>query len=143
MSRRYGFVPTARCRVLKAVTCGGCGDLLPDGIHLDRYDGVWLPFCERCASERWPYPWDRAWRCPVCARRVVMRRDGSRPPWYCSTECHADAEQLRRKQRTRRALPSRSCPTCAAPFVPRRSDARYCSGACRQKAHRQARKRAA
>ncbi|HKT05196.1 MAG TPA: hypothetical protein VJT31_37245 [Rugosimonospora sp.] len=37
---------------------------------------------------------------------------------------------------------TRLCHGCSGEFVPSRSDARYCSGACRQRAHRQRQARA-
>jgi hypothetical protein len=42
----------------------------------------------------------------------------------------------RRGRRRRRAQPSRSCVVCGAPFVAKRSDARYCSATCRKRASR-------
>jgi hypothetical protein len=79
------------------------------------------------------------------------------PPMYRCDSCRAKEEERRRKERERenakarkrrarrrdRRLarqPSSICPECDGEFKPARKDARYCSNACRQRAHRRARR---
>jgi hypothetical protein len=74
--------------------------------------------------------------CEVCGRRVkpprwIRRRDGGKV-FYCSEECAGGADAI-----ARRIEPTpRACAVCGETFTPARSDARYCSGACRQDAYR-------
>jgi hypothetical protein len=48
------------------------------------------------------------------------------------------AEYKRRRDRKLRRRPHRRCETCGAEFKRTRTDARYCSATCRQRAHRKA-----
>jgi hypothetical protein len=48
------------------------------------------------------------------------------------------AEYKRRRERKLRYRPQRRCEACGAEFKRTRTDARYCSATCRQRAHRQA-----
>jgi hypothetical protein len=74
--------------------------------------------------------------CAVCGRRIkpprwVKRRDGGKV-FYCSEGCAGGADAI-----ARRVEPvERSCVVCGERFTPARSDARYCSSACRQDAYR-------
>src|SRR5262245_5233277 len=110
------------------------------------------------SASRAPDPLDDALRkgdaypCGLCADELPMN--------YCSTcrgkweerqreEKEIEAEKANQKaahQRERRAEIKRwqarhakppKCPTCLKTFTPKRSDATYCSTACRQRAHRQ------
>jgi len=58
---------------------------------------------------------DRHGRCPACA---------------------VDAEKMRKRERRAAGRTGLRCQTCGDPFTPPRSDGRYCSPACRQKAYR-------
>jgi hypothetical protein len=84
----------------------------------------------------------RSYPCFDCADTV--------PYYYCST-CKAEWEKRRKDKRdsqnarqrkwyARRKRSGRwterSCPECKRPIGERRSDTKYCSPACRQKAHR-------
>ena len=79
--------------------------------------------------------------CTVCERpyALLMRHwpreqnpDYQRFASVCSDGC---AQALRRRRRMR-LLPPRECP-CGELFTSKRRDARYCSAACRQRAHRE------
>jgi hypothetical protein len=48
------------------------------------------------------------------------------------------AEYKQRRERKLRYRPQRRCEVCGAEFKRTRTDARYCSGTCRQRAHRKA-----
>jgi hypothetical protein len=61
---------------------------------------------------------------------------------FCSESCRRAVFRVEAKSKrlaTRGDL-SRRCEDCNREFTPHRTDARYCSGACRQKAHRSRRK---
>ena len=50
--------------------------------------------------------------------------------------CAAAALNEARREARRQARAGRACGSCGATFTPARADARYCSAACRQRAHR-------
>jgi hypothetical protein len=94
-------------------------------------------------EKRWP-----AWSspCPGCGRTVHLPPNESAPTWldprepYCSNRCRNrvyGARFRRRHPRPKVARPVVACRTCGRSFAPRRSDARTCSPACRQKAYRE------
>jgi hypothetical protein len=70
--------------------------------------------------------------CPGCGETVYL--DIVRG--LCSM-CYARDLRARHRHKQRR------CKTCGTPFTTTRSDARFCSNACRQKAHRRSRSRLA
>jgi hypothetical protein len=71
----------------------------------------------------------RAWH-PGCSQTTGWWRI-----YHCSQACYR--RQLRARRRAERAKVA--CKVCRVKFVPTRSDARYCSNACRQAAHRKRR----
>jgi hypothetical protein len=81
-----------------------------------------------------------------CGRRgdrgeqAPRRRGFIQPPsrWvgYC-IRCAHKQELARQRELRRQARANRPCQGCGQRFTGARSDARYCSGACRQKAYRQ------
>jgi hypothetical protein len=85
--------------------------------------------CGRCNGERRdrdgnPYP-------------KLYSSYGQRKRWvgYC-TACARDAELARQRARRRARRTDLTCEHCGTVFTPPRSDGRYCSPACRQKAYR-------
>jgi hypothetical protein len=91
------------------VTCEGCGQpmLTP---HYVKYRPV------------------REWR-----GQPGTRGGFSNIPYHvCSKRC----EQRYRRKLKREARKMQSCTVCGLSFRPKRSDAKFCSNACRQKAHR-------
>lgn len=147
---------------LPAVTCDGCqqtitGDIYAYGIDNGVYPKI---LCANCADKCHPCRWANCPRCAagqsfLCgwryARKDRCRRCGrwryrnvGWPHDYCTTECARAADLDRRRNIRRRDArirasirDSRSCQQCDATFIPSRSDARYCSPACRQRAYRQ------
>jgi hypothetical protein len=79
----------------------------------------------------------RTSRCDVCQVKVVTRDRRHR---YCSPACEAKAKAERIKAsndaRIKVTHAPMSCRHCGAMFTPARSDARFCSSACRLQAHR-------
>ncbi|HYZ13758.1 MAG TPA: hypothetical protein VFA08_09170 [Actinomycetota bacterium] len=86
---------------------------------------------------------ERIWECTACGRGYLSRRRWEDRVGYCSDECEVvtkvDAARARRTD-SRNALGLR-CQVCDEVIDAGRSDARYCSPACRQKAYRSRRTR--
>lgn len=121
------------------VTCGHCGQPVAD---LYRWQSQYmrinegfklLLLCQTCATAHYKssYGW-RSSRCVGCGRTVHYShtRWGRR---YCTQRCR-QAETARFRIRSSRRV--RPCEHCGDPFTPPRSDGRYCSPACRQRAYR-------
>jgi hypothetical protein len=139
-------------RVSPAVTCMRCngkvaGDLwvdvniLPVRRRTDRLAPSDRYYCNDCATRpdgRYGYTLlDRGgWHSHDCRR--CGRRFHVRPRWrgYCTATCADRARSARWRERHLSGPPARSCP-CGKPLTGSRSDARYCSNACRQRAYRQ------
>jgi hypothetical protein len=127
--------------------CDRCGDPFEAGDVIYRAMAPWgtsffggptywlVPHCRECVRPRWHEVEPRP--CVTCRRPVMdIRRYGLWAPDYpiaCGQRCAARAATVRRRVRHE----PRACPVCGADFTPRRSDARYCSGACRQRAYRE------
>jgi len=99
--------------------------------------------CEGCAPEpnrRSTWWWDHDPQpCQRCTRRVVNRVIPTRPMRhvFCSPDCERRYYQDRQQEKRRATLDlDKVCEGCDEPFRASRSDARYCSGACRQRAYR-------
>ena len=87
----------------------------PEALDYDSLSPLELQICPHCQSRRHPRT----------AHRSV----------YCTPFCQRAARYA--KGREARALEPRECEQCSETFEPTRSDARYCSSACRQRAYRQ------
>jgi len=77
-------------------------------------------------ARRWG---DRVSTCVFCGRYVTGRKS------YCSQRCINDAYMERRRQRHDATL-QKVCAVCGNTFTAKRTDARYCSHACKQSAYR-------
>jgi hypothetical protein len=81
--------------------------------------------------------------CVSCGRPVRyhfwVRRPAYRKPTICSRRCSLNRATARAKQvrKDRREETTGWCRECCEEFTPTRSDARYCSTACRMRAYRQ------
>jgi hypothetical protein len=83
-------------------------------------------------------------QCKVCQRNWHELRDNgyyggfASGDWagYCG-KCAHDAELEERRELRRQARADRPCQGCGRLFTGSRSDSRYCSNACRQRAYRQ------
>jgi hypothetical protein len=74
--------------------------------------------------------------CGNCGLPVARVPDPRLELWTCSVSCRI---ALWRKQHPTPGPVQVTCAQCGATFTPRRSTARTCSAACRQKAYRQRR----
>lgn len=85
--------------------------------------------------------------CPGCKRAVYLIADelsenrNCRPPaFFCSNRCRNrvyGARFRRRHSRPKTVHALAACRVCGCNFEPKRSDAKTCSPACRQKAYRE------
>ena len=137
-------------------TCGACGRLFEtlepaalcewvDRTARYRYRSWLVPVCLGCmVLPSLARPWrlrgevyDCAFKpiietaCDACRRPLRVVLDRRRRHVCCSDRC---LQKVKKTERiARRAF---TCATCGAAFQPARTDSRYCSGACRQKAYR-------
>lgn len=132
-------------RILPSVTCDRCGSEVTQPLYVkvdtrayrvrrDRRRGPEY-LCEPCGLERMRYSRPTWFCCQVCGREGYA----TRPRLYCTPRCQATATvgRLERYREARRSVDrSRCCATCGEQFTPPRSDGRYCSPVCRQKAYR-------
>lgn len=124
-----------------AVVCEGCIHGFADGDVIHRRRGYdhgrsWShhSYCEECVRS-WHSSWFESRRDPVpCPGEC-----GALVSWwdldnvaYCSRRCSEIAARAKRRV----LLGDRECVECETPFTPTRSDASYCSTACRMKAYR-------
>jgi predicted nucleic acid-binding Zn ribbon protein len=136
-----------------SVTCAKCGEAIPPRSNMllrprlnQPAEAVCMPCMDELIEQCRPFyclhvPWEglraRGYRsdyqhwCCRCGRPFL----GAMVRRYCSDEC---GERTRRERRDRRGpVPAvRQCGTCGTGFRPQRSDGRYCSPACRQRAYR-------
>jgi hypothetical protein len=104
------------------------------------WENVFGPVCEDCASPADDYRLHIERECVGCGRKVVdvvgrwWLRRRTRPT--CSRRCYWTYQSSVRAER-HAGQRERSCRGCGTLFTPPRSDGKYCSAACRQKAYRQ------
>lgn len=136
--------------------CPLCGNRAEDAPMVDAEVGrraarnrrAWWtrqPICMRCAeSGHLPESADGktiAWcdtnparypvlACEVCGQQLHMEPDKRRKRVTCSNSCR------QKMYKTKRVPPSVTCDGCGSTYEPARSDSRFCSAACRQKAYR-------
>jgi predicted nucleic acid-binding Zn ribbon protein len=147
-----------RNAVNKGGSCAGCGRELGNDEAVGRariffgrgFFGRWrnvvAPFCGQCLEQHLQRAYGRGvcatGKCEGCGRTVheTERRWHARHH-FCSDACRRKHESQRsaaiaRQRRAEARGPSRQCVVCNEAFEPARADARYCSPACKQKAHR-------
>jgi hypothetical protein len=102
------------------------------------YPGI-VHVCRKCWEERKSFTrYEEPKLCDSCERPVInkTRRYG----WSiiaCSPDCRKRIENARYRAKRSQHPADRPCVICDEPFTPKRSDALYCSPACKQKAYRQ------
>jgi hypothetical protein len=103
--------------------------MIGDDFHIYRKQKV--PVCEACTAPAEAALCVNNKPCPGCG--LGMKCDGN--VRYCSERC---AKRLLR-QRRQHWRPKKFCAVCKTSFKPKRSDAEFCSGPCRQWAYRRRR----
>lgn len=78
-------------------------------------------------------------RCPVHYKE--WQRNAGQRHDFCSYRCHNDYYMERRRERLRIAR-EKVCDVCETEFQAARTDSKYCSHACKQRAFRQRQRRA-
>jgi hypothetical protein len=142
------------------VPCYGCGAILGADVYwikaaIRRYEGFAIvddrPHCRQCLDQARDADPDGRWfRHPgartVCrCQRVIWSRGwnnsaftvsggSSSDRWSRRAWCHPACAARYRRQDLRGDR--RACAVCERMFPPSRSDVRYCSAACRQRAYR-------
>jgi hypothetical protein len=89
-----------------------------------------VPVCEACATVSEQAAAARSVNCKGCGMPMLTREY-----WRgvtCSSRCAQRWLRLRRREKRR------ICQACGLQFKTARTDAKFCAGACRQKAHRRA-----
>ncbi len=150
-------VPTSLHTSSRCLDCGRALKrsvwLLPGSRAIPWHDRkIWVRdvLCRSCAHGS-PITW-RGEPCQVCQRMLYHRvgqdrfgiRSDPRCWWHtlCSKRCqyrsYTQTQKAHRDRIRQQTLAERKykCRTCRKVFTPHRNDAKYCSGACRQKAHR-------
>jgi hypothetical protein len=95
-------------------------------IHQDK----WTPVCDACASPKELAATTKHATCAGCGQRLMVCPNAAIST--CSNRC------AQRRRRARRRTAARAvCDACNLVFTPKRSDARFCSDACRQRAYRE------
>jgi hypothetical protein len=107
------------------------------------YDDRLAAGCAACARDCKPV---HAGECPGCGRLVTVlleelakNRNRLLPLLFCSHRCRNRVYGARFRKRHPRPKTVRAlipCSVCGRNFAPKRSDAKTCSPACRQKAYR-------
>lgn len=127
--------------------CAKCGDALaPDapvwrqrvrlgpGFFGGHSDTV-APLCERCRAD-WK-EFRGAEPCENCGRPVHQEYNRRIYLYtFCCSTCERAVRVAEARERRTDARDTRQCRTCGETFEPTRTDARFCSSACRQRAYR-------
>jgi hypothetical protein len=96
--------------------------------------------CAGCAAKRSSHEkWRSPKPCERCGRMVIG--NGNRSRWEdqhvaCSDKCRRAVYSAIHRAKHRRAPEPLICASCSTLFTPKRSDARFCSKSCKQKAFR-------
>jgi hypothetical protein len=101
----------------------------------DRFGSSVGSICESCAAKlSLPPRWRAGARCSHCSRPTFVHQQPHKSTrrYVCSQECRQEANYALR----RRSAQPKACKSCGELFTPKRSDALYCSGACKQRAFR-------
>lgn len=126
----------------KPRVCWMCGKQI-EPMRLEQKYGDQRVICDACGEAEQKNRDDWGWnyyhrRCAACG---VWTEAGWQTSKYCSYECSRVAESKRRRERRKRQRADRVCPVCRKQFTPKRSDGKYCSAVCRQRAFRVTTKR--
>jgi predicted nucleic acid-binding Zn ribbon protein len=158
-SERVDYVLARHRRIVaEGKNCSECGAEIGDTVY--RYKPLLEygqyrrmpttnadPTCEACAPDWLPKLENRVYKihmyshrmaCELCARGVVFVSASKNPPRvrvFCSENCRNVHKENKRKARTT-GPHKEACGVCGGEFIAKRSDAKTCSPACRQKLYR-------
>lgn len=120
-------------------SCIRCRRQFAPGEQVYRLDHLLRIYCRECTAIV-TGPWAKGlglrftYPCEGCARPVCMTRRWSTP--FCSEHCRKKAALARRRAQRAAARASKVCMDCGNHFELSRSDARFCSAACKQRSYR-------
>jgi hypothetical protein len=105
------------------------------------FDSRWHMGCEACPpkfSEDYPRRWLDPRPCDRCARLVYRERPQRKDSRYvtCSLDCRQAIHNANYRKRHPQWRHQRKCRLCGKAFTPKRTDAKFCSTACKQAAYR-------
>jgi len=106
-----------------------------------------MAFCQVCAEQDWHWKYRKLAQksCAGCGRPVwsevrliwVDRLDGyEAAPVTCCEQCAHKVRLAAAHTKRRDTRGTHECQGCGETFEPTRMDAKFCSGACKQKAYR-------
>jgi hypothetical protein len=121
-TRCHGSIGETANMVFEKVVHTAFGDA---AIHVDK----WTPVCDPCAKPKEMFHATMPRTCVECGQRMLM------PPSCATKVCSSRCYQRNLRAR-HRAQAFETCLACGSNFAPKRKDARYCSGACKQSAFR-------
>lgn len=141
--------PSAWKRKWSAYECEECDHVFAEGevVYRRRRTFDNAPFgmswriatsCLDCAA-KWHPSWMEHRREPVECEGGCGVLVTSAYAWNTPTTCSTRCSEIVARARRRVLLSDRECVECEQPFTPTRSDATYCSTACRMKAYRRRR----
>jgi hypothetical protein len=116
-------------RLHYAAVCWDCSGIEFHWHQVD--DGVWA----NGDMKLFGYYWFEG-TCGACSRTVFKKTRYTRRHFFCSRKCEQAYWSLRR----RKEMSEKTCEVCSKGFTAKRSDAKTCSAACKQKAYRQRKK---
>jgi len=93
------------------------------------------PVCKECSGNTWRYRNPKP--CEGC-QRSVYREQGNRDHrrCFCCDACRKRVAVVDAREKRRRTRSTQQCATCGEMFEPPRTDAKFCSSPCRQRAYR-------
>ncbi len=125
--------------------CGNCGRAIAEGelvVVREVFAGRGYSVAATCGGCNRPEP-DKAQPCYWCERPVQMPYElfasRNRSGIFCSDRCRGKWHNRRNsaiRKRQRQRYLAKTCEVCAKEFAAKRVDAKTCSPACKQKAHR-------
>lgn len=132
--------------------CGQCGEKYTEnqmivlaGLNYiyaghDNWNYQRYTLCEKCAGDKiLNNPYRIIYTCDICNRKILGNEyHFKKGDFYCSKKCYWSVanKNARFYEMFMRERKPTTCAVCSTQFTPNRTDSRYCSNKCRQKAYR-------
>ena len=129
-----------------AEICGKCGRAIAPGEPVWRGPvgiGGWgrtvkaVAVCSDCLGSKSKAEGFFNTHCEQCGRGLLLNPRYGRSHAFCCDRCGWQYQNDRQKRKRAQKRAALRCVACGDPLTAGRSDARYCGGACRQRAYRQ------
>jgi hypothetical protein len=145
-----GRGPFGNISYRRVPACGDCGR---DYYRAVRFETE-LETVSRPGIDEWTRrlePTHAKAECASCGRTCILDRDRKKfkKSWlkyhgerrtFCSQRCRVRHNNQKRSERLEEKRAGTECQECGDTFTPDRSDAKYCSAACKQRAYRKRKK---